>query len=87
VNFIIFIHNWKNCSESIVGGTSLHNELSIGDPVYKNRIKDECFLKRVKSIMTRGVKLPRDIFLGKADQWNDDVQIVKDKLVIKICKT
>jgi len=37
--------------------------------------------------MTRGVKLPRDIFLGKADQWNDDVQIVKDKLVIKICKT
>jgi len=27
---------------------------------------DKCLLERIESIMTRGVKLPRDVLLGEA---------------------
>jgi len=55
--------------------------------VNKDRSRDECFLKRVENIMIKRVKLPKDVFLGKIDQYNNDVQVVKDKLVVKVCKT
>jgi len=53
----------------------------------KNRSEGECLLEGVESIMTGGVKLPGNIFLDKVCQWNDNVQVVEDELVIKICKT
>ena len=37
VNFIIFINNGENCSESIVRSISFHNELSIGNPMSEDR--------------------------------------------------
>ena len=49
--------------------------------------KDKCLLERVESIMTRGVKLPRNVFPGEACQWNDNVQIIEDGLAIEISKT
>jgi len=57
--------------------------------VNEDRSRDECFLKRVENIMIKRVKLPKDVFLGKIDQYkyNNDVQVVKDKLVVKVCKT
>ena len=73
MNFIIFINNGEDCSESIIQGISFHNELSIGNPMSKNRCRGECFLERVESILTGGVKLPRNILLGEACQWNDNV--------------
>ena len=45
MSFIVFIHNKKDCSKSIVRGISFHNELSIGDLVYKNRYT---FFKELK---------------------------------------
>jgi len=30
-------------------------------------------LERIESIMTEGVKLPKDVFLDEACQWNDNV--------------
>jgi len=39
VNFIIFINNGKNCSESIVQSISFHNELSIGNPMSEDRCR------------------------------------------------
>ena len=59
MNFIVFVNNGKNCSESIVQGISFHNKLSIGNLMSKNRCEGECFLERVESILTEGVKLPR----------------------------
>ena len=73
MNFIIFINNREDCSKSIVRGISFHNELSIGNPMSKDRSGGKCFLERVESILTGGVELPRNILLGKACQWNDNV--------------
>ena len=53
----------------------------------KDRCGGKCFLERVESILTGGVKLPRNVLLGKACQWNDNVQVVEDELVVKVCKT
>jgi len=49
--------------------------------------KDKCLLERVESIMIGGVKLLRNIFSDKVCQWNNDVQIIEDRLVIEISKT
>jgi len=73
VNFIIFVNNGEDYSESIVQGIGFHNELSIRNPMSKDRCGGKCFLERVKSILTGGVKLPRNVFLGEACQWNDNV--------------
>ena len=87
MNFIFFVNNRKDCSKSIVQSISFHNELSIRNPMSKNRSRGECLFERIEGIMTGRVKLPRDILPGKACQWNNNVWIVKDKLVIKISKT
>ena len=52
VNFIIFINNREDCSESIVRGIGFHNELSIGNPMSEDRSRGKCFLERVESILT-----------------------------------
>ena len=67
MNLIVFIHNRKNCSESIVGGIQFHNKLSIKNLVYKNRSGDEHLLYEVESIMVKVVKLLEDVFLDKID--------------------
>jgi len=87
VNFIIFVNNGENCSESIVRGISFHNELSIRNLMSKDRSGGKCFLERVESIYTGGVKLPRNVLLGEACQWNDNIQVVEDELVVKVCET
>jgi len=68
MNFIFFINNGKDCSESIVQSISFYNELSIRNPMSENGSRDECFFERVESIMTGGVKIPQNILLGKAYQ-------------------
>jgi len=73
MNFILFINNGEDCSESMVRGISFHNELSIGNPMSKDRCGDECFLERVESILTGGVELLRNVLPGEACQWNDNV--------------
>ena len=73
MNFVFFIHNKKDCSKSIVQSISFHNELSIGNPVHKDRSRDKCFLERVESITTGGIKLLENILLGKIYQWNNNV--------------
>jgi len=73
VNFIIFINNREDYSESIVWGISFHNELSIGNLMSEDRCRGKCFLERVESILTEGVELPRNVLLGEACQWNDNV--------------
>ena len=73
MNFIIFVNNKEDCSERIVQSISFHNELSIRNLMSKDRYRGECFLERVKSILTRGVELPRNVLLGEVCQWNDNV--------------
>jgi len=87
MDFIFFINNGEDCSKSIVQGISFHNELSIGNSMSENRCGGECFLERVESILTGGVELPKSVLPGKACQWNDNVQIDKDELVIEISET
>ena len=66
MNFIIFINNREDCSESIVRGISFHNELSIRNPMSKDKSRGKCFLERVESILTEEVELPRNVLLGEA---------------------
>ena len=87
MNFIIFINNREDCSKSIVRDIGFHNELSIGNPMSENRSRGKCFLERFESILTRGVKLSRNVLPGEACQWNDNVQVVEDEPVVKVCKT
>jgi len=68
INFIFSVNNREDCSESIVQSISFHNKLSIRNPMSKNGSRGECLLKRIESIMTEGVKLPRNILSGKACQ-------------------
>jgi len=87
VNFIIFINNGEDCSESIVQGISFHDELSIGNPMSEDRCGGECFLERVESISIGKVELPRNVLPGEACQWNDNVQVVEDEPAVKVCET
>ena len=41
----------------------------------------------VKSIIVEIVLLPRNDFLGKVGQKDNNVQIIEDGSVVKICKT
>jgi len=73
MNFIIFVNNGEDCSESIVRGISFHNELSIRNPMSENRSESECLLEKVESIMIGGVELSRNVLPGEVCQWNDNV--------------
>ena len=73
MNFIIFVNNGEDCSKSIVRGISFHNELSIRNPMSKDRSGGKYFLERVESILTGGVELLRNVLLGEICQWNDNV--------------
>ena len=72
---------------TIVQDISFHDELSIRNPMSEDRYGGKCFLERVESISTREVKLPRNILLGEACQWNNNVQVVENELAVKACKT
>jgi len=87
VNFIIFVNNREDCSKSIVRGISFHDELSIRNPMSKDKSGSKCFLERVESIYTGEVELPRNVFLGEACQWNDNVRVVEDEPAIKVYET
>jgi len=39
----------------------------------KDRCRGKCFLKRVESILTGGVELPRNVLPDEVCQWNDNV--------------
>ena len=53
----------------------------------KDRSEGKCFLERVESILTGGVKLPRNVLPGEACQWNDNVRVVEDEPAVKVSET
>ena len=66
MNFIFFVYNKKDCSESIVQGISFHNKLSIRNSISEDRSGDKYFLKRVESISTEEVELSKNVLPGEA---------------------
>jgi len=86
MNFIIFVNNGEDCRKSVVQSINFHNKLNIRNPMSKDRSRGKDLLERVESIMTEGVKLPRNVLLGETCQWNNNVQIIEDKPVIEISK-
>ena len=87
MNFIIFVNNREDCSESIVWSICFHNELSIGNLMSEDRSGGKYFLERVESILTGEVKTLQNVLLSEVCQWNDNVQVVEDELAVKVCKT
>jgi len=61
--------------------------LNIGNPMSEDRSRSKYLLERVESITTEGVKLPGNVLLGNLYQWNDNVQVVKNKPAIKVSET
>jgi len=53
----------------------------------EDKSRGKCFFERVENISTGGVKLPRNVILGEVCQWNDNIQVVEDELVVKVCET
>jgi len=47
--------------------------LSIGNPISEDKSRGKCLLERVESITTGGVEFPRNVLLGEACQWNNNV--------------
>ena len=68
MNLIIFVNNGEDCSESIVRGISFHDELSIGNPMSKDKSRSKCFFEKVENILTKGVKLLRNVLLDETCQ-------------------
>jgi len=68
MNFIFFINNEKDCNKSIVQSISFHDELSIRNSMSEDGSRSECFLERVESIITGGVKLSGNVLSGEAYQ-------------------
>jgi len=58
MNFIFFVNNGKDCSESIVQSISFHDKLSIRNLISENKSRGECLLVKVESITIEGVKIP-----------------------------
>jgi len=52
------------------------------NPISENGSRGKCLLERIESITTGGVKLLRNVLLGKACQWNNNVQIIEDEPAI-----
>ena len=50
----------------------------------EDRSRGKYFLERVEGILTGGVELPRNVLLGEVCQWNDNVRVVEDELVVKV---
>jgi len=55
--------------------------------VHEDGSRGKCFLEGVESIMTEEIKLSVNVLPDKAYQWNNNVQVVEDELVIKVSKT
>ena len=53
----------------------------------EDRSGGKYFLERVESILTGEVKTLQNVLLSEVCQWNDNVQVVEDKLAVKVCKT
>ncbi len=51
MNFAIFKIDREDSSNSIVGGISLHNQLTVGDPMSENRSISEGLLSSLKAAM------------------------------------
>ena len=68
MNFIIFINNQEDYRESIVQSIGFHDELSIGNPMSEDRCRSKYFFKKVESISTGRVKLPKNVLLGETYQ-------------------
>ena len=68
MNFIFFIHNRKNFSESIVQSISFHDRLSIKNPVNEDGSRSECLFERVESIIAERIKLPENVLPSEVCQ-------------------
>ena len=53
----------------------------------KDRSGDKYFLERVENILIGGVELPRNVLSGEMCQWNNNVRVVEDEPVVKVCET
>ena len=84
VDLIIFSHNGKNNSKSIVWGIGFHNKLCIRNPMRKNRSKDEDLLQSIEWYPIFVVKIPRSIFSGKTSEQNDYVWIIENQTSIEV---
>ena len=49
MNFILFVNNGKDYSESIVQSISFHNELSVRNPISEDRSGVNAFLRELKA--------------------------------------
>src|SRR5882724_12660734 len=67
--------NGKDSGECIVGGVSLDCNLSVRDPMGKDRSCGENLFKCFKGRMALIGEMPRNTLAGKMHKWNCDFRI------------
>jgi hypothetical protein len=87
MNFaIVWRNNGEDGHKGIIGGIGFHNELSVGDPVYKDQSYCESFLECIESHSTIPREIPLDVFLSQSHEQDCDI-IVVDELSVEIGKS
>jgi len=87
VEDLIGASDGKDSSDGVVRSISLHSQQSVRDPVGKDRSGGEGLLQEVKGRATILTKIPRNVFAGKPRERYDNVGVVEDEVMVKICKT
>src|SRR5882724_2133152 len=86
VQFAIGSHDGKDSSECVVRGISLDCNLSVWDPMGKNRSGGESLFKCFKGRMALIGEMPGDTLVGKIHKWNCDFGISMNEMMVEIGK-
>src|SRR5882724_7679744 len=87
VQVAIGSHNGKDSGECIVRGISLDCNLSVQNPMGKDRSCSESLFKCFKGRMALIRKVPGGTLVGKMHKWNSDFGISINEMKVEIGKT
>ena len=87
VQLAIWSHDPKDSSEHLVRGISLDCDLSVQNPMGKDRSCGESLFKCFKGGMALIGKVPGATLLGKTHEWNGDLGISVNEATVEVGKT
>ena len=87
VDLIIFSHNRKNSSKSVVWGISFHDELRVWNPIRKDRSGGKGLFQGIECYPTIVVKVPWTVLSSETSEWNDYVWIIENETFVEVGET
>ena len=87
VDLTIQSEHREDASESVVGHISFDHHLAAGQPMCEDRSLGEGFLKRLKGGIGLQTPVKDHTLAGQMSQWNNDIQITEDEMMVKVRET